>query len=85
MSKPVWYCQKVGIAGDIAIRADLELSTGTLGYARYIHPFQVDEQPETLAEAIREMTEVMGRMKALSLPESRACAFGGRHEEPACA
>lgn len=84
MSKPVWYCQKVGIDGNIAIRVDIELSTGKLGYAQYIHPFQLDNaiDPKGMfSRIIAEMSEVMGRAGALSLSASRACAFGDRHEQ----
>lgn len=84
MSKPVWYCQKVGIDGAIAVRVDMNLSSGTLGYAQYIHPFQLDNaiDPKGMfSRIIAEMSEVMGRAGALPLSASRVRAFGDLHEQ----
>lgn len=85
MSKPVWFCQQIGVDGWLLIAVDQDLTQpnepeNMFGHRRAFHPFQLDEDPQALAKAIGEMSEVMGRVSAPTQPVSRACAFGGQDE-----
>lgn len=85
MSKVHWHCTEVGVDGWLLIAADQDLTgpndpESMFGFRRAFHPFQLDEDPQALAKAVLEMSEVMGRASAFPLPASRACAFGDPHE-----
>lgn len=80
MNKPVWFCQEIGLDGWLLLAADLDLSghrepESMIGHRRAFHPFQLDEDPQAMAKAIEEMTEIMGRLSAPPRSASRACAF----------
>ncbi len=86
VSKPVWYCREVGIDGIVAIHVDVDLgmSSGTCGYARHLHPFELDNaiDPRGMFLAhIEEMTRAMGALIAPEHPASRACAFANHQEQ----
>lgn len=73
-----WFCRELGKDGWVSVSVFTSQPCGTMiVVSRNIHPFLVDEHPETFAETIGEMSEVMGRVSALPLPASRARAFGG--------
>ncbi|SEB72908.1 hypothetical protein SAMN05216178_2031 [Pseudomonas saponiphila] len=97
MSKIQWHCTQIGVDGWLLIAADQDLTgpndpESMLGHRRAFHPFQLDEDPQALARAIGEMSEVMARVQlplmqfdpetgeisiVQALPASRAHAFGG--------
>ncbi len=77
MSKVRWSCCEFGELGFVFIAADLELpGGGLLGLRQAVHPFDLDEDPQLFARTITQMTDVMGRAGAQSLPASRVRAFG---------
>lgn len=88
MSKIRWSCCELGVHGVVMIGADLDLSgpdqpEALLGYRRAVHPFQFDNAPDPRAvflKIIQDMSDVMGRAGAQSLPASRAGAFGDGDE-----
>lgn len=86
VSKPVWFCSEIGIDGWLMIAVDQDLAgpnepESMFGHRRAFHPFQLDEDPQALAMAIAEMSDVMGRVGAPTLPTSRACAFSHHQEQ----
>lgn len=80
--KQTWYCREFGQEGWVFVGVDQMLDCGTMiGMRRAVHPFFVCERPALLVQAITEMTEIMERACAQSLPASRACAFSHRQEQ----
>ncbi len=97
MNKVQWHCTEIGVDGWLLIAADQNLTgpndpESMFGFRQAFHPFQLDEDPQALAKAIRGMSEVMERVQSplflvdpqtgeispvRSLPASRARAFGG--------
>lgn len=84
MNKIRWSCCEIGMHGVVMIGADLDLSgpgepEALVGYRRAVHPFQFDSDPDPrgmFLAILQDMTDVMARAGAQSLPASRACAFG---------
>lgn len=85
-TKPMWFCQEIGIDGWLLIAVDQDLSgpnepESMFGHRRAFHPFQLDEDPQALEKALGEMSDVMGRVSAPTQPVSRACAFSHHQEQ----
>ncbi|MCE1001848.1 hypothetical protein [Pseudomonas sp. NMI1173_11] len=80
MDKLSWFAQEIGVDGWLLLAVDLDMTRhgepeNMIGHRRAFHPFQLDEDPQALAKAIAEMTEIMGRLSVPPRPVSRACAF----------
>lgn len=81
MNKPVWYSKELGTDGEIMIAVDLVVGEGLLGYRRFIHPFQLDNDPFAMHKTVKEMGDVMALLVAQPVPTSRACAFTHLQEQ----